>query len=222
MIFGVASIFISTQKVDCYIKINRSCKQEILKGGLKKFIKIFNDYKLRRIALFSIPGNYGIQYIDTLMVPLSVSISYTSSASSNYVLMEIFAAVGGILSGIILSYKKIPRRIVMFNGMIIAGLCFIVLAFSHSKYLTLIMFLFISFFLNSQGIYNQIDSNQAPKENDVGYFIALRLLLVYLIKGISAFIAGVAVALFGLKSALFLMALIVIFFGYLFKLKKEQ
>lgn len=157
------------------------------------------DLRIVVVLLFSVPSSGAVQYISTLLVPLSQTVSPGHPAY--YAALDIAACCGGFLAGILLSTALVSSRGVLNLGLPAAAVLAVALGVTHNRAVVLALAFAIALVITGHVVCMQVLTNQVPAAHEVGEFTVLRTVVASLAKVAFAFAAGAAAGALGPRAA---------------------
>jgi MFS family permease len=155
---------------------------------------------MKYLMYLSILNSISIQMTTTLLLPLATQFH---GSSGLYSFFEIAFAVGGILSGLIVTFflKKLRQKIIIFTmtGMMISSL---LLFLNPFKVGALLLIFSLGFFTMSHLITIQTLIQLNTPKNYIGRVIGLRTILASFVKISSALMTGILISKIGVNHIL--------------------
>lgn len=148
------------------------------------------DLRFVVVLLFSVPSSGGLQYLSTLLVPLSQAISPGHPAY--YAVLDIASGCGGFLAGVLLSTAVVSSRAVLNLSLPVSAALAVALGVTHSRAIVAAFAFALALTITAHIVCMQVLTNQVPEPDEVGGFTVLRNVVASLAKVSFAFAAGAA------------------------------
>lgn len=174
-------------------------------GAAQPTRRLLGDLRIAVILVFSVPSSGGLQYLSTLLVPLSQTIS--PGNPTYYAVLDIAASCGGFLAGVLLSTALVSSRLVLYAGLPVCALLAVAFGLTRNPVLVVILAFALTLVITSHVVCMQVLTNQVPEAHAVGEFTVLRTVVASLAKMSFAFGAGAVIGALSLRMATVVLAL---------------
>lgn len=162
------------------------------------------DARMVTVLLFSVPSSGALQFVATLLVPLSQAIS--PGHPGYYAILDVSSIVGGFLAGALLSANVLSSRLVLNLGLPVAAALALALGATEDQRLVPVMSFALSFAITAHVVCMQVLTNQVPEPHEVGQFTVMRNIVASLSKAVFSFAAGALVGLTSSRTAAVVLA----------------
>ncbi|GGE26810.1 hypothetical protein GCM10011391_01440 [Pullulanibacillus camelliae] len=195
-----------------FSSIKRVCQKSVMQGRVRYLLKLREGYGFVRrekgmsyLFFLSIINSVGIQMSATIFLPIAKDLH---GGSALYSAFEVAFAVGGIISGLLVTYlmERWQYKLIYMTmmGMMLLAL---LMGLSRERLTMVILIFLFGYFVMSHLVVTQTWIQMKSPIDMVGRITGLRTMIASLVKIASALSTGLFISHIGIHNILFLFAL---------------
>lgn len=162
------------------------------------------DLRMLTVMVFSVPSSGALQFVSTLLLPLSQAIS--PGHPTYYAVLDVTSVCGGFLAGTLLSMSVLSSRLVLNVALPVSAVLAAALGASNSTPVVAALAFAVTFAITAHVVCMQVLTNQVPASHEVGQFTVMRNIVASLAKATFSLSAGALVGVTSPHTAAFVLA----------------